>query len=164
MNEEWRTMTYRGEDFGDAYEVSNFGEIRNIKTLKKRSLNINHEGYLFCVISRGRERKICVKVHRAVAENFVDGDRSLTIDHIDGNKLNNRADNLEFVTAKENVHRSIRKGLWNPHKLNERQVEEVKKLYQLGFSSYKIAPLYNVNATTIQNIISGKTYKVMAEC
>ena len=49
-------------------------------------------------------------VHRLIMEAF-HGQSDLTVDHIDGNKLNNSLDNLEYVTLSENIKRAYYKGL-----------------------------------------------------
>lgn len=101
----WKRLLYRGEDLGDYYEVSDAGEIRNSKTKYVRRKNINHEGYYFVSISLGsRENKRTIKVHIAVADTFLDRKDEMVINHIDGNKLNNCVDNLEFCTQKENYY------------------------------------------------------------
>lgn len=88
----WKPLTYHGEYFGDVYEISNTGKLRNKISMKERKLNLNKQGYLHCIISQGRKRKIAIKVHRAVAENFVSGNAdNLVINHKDGNKTNNNA-------------------------------------------------------------------------
>ena len=128
MTELWKPLIYHGEDFSDLFEVANTGKIRNKNTGKERLLSSNHEGYLYCVISRGRHRKVAVKVHRAVAENFVNGDNSLSIDHKDGDKHNNYSNNLEFVSARENNHRAIKNGLHNPFKFTKEEIETMKAM------------------------------------
>lgn len=40
LKEEWRRLIYQGKDYGNWYEVSNYGEIRNSKTKKVRKKNI----------------------------------------------------------------------------------------------------------------------------
>lgn len=53
-----------------------------------------------------------VRVHRLVAETFVEQrDGKNTVNHIDGNKLNNAADNLEWVTQAENMRHAYDRGL-----------------------------------------------------
>ena len=42
-------------------------------------------------------------IHRLVAEHFLDGDHTLQVNHIDGDKTNNMVINLEFVTASQNM-------------------------------------------------------------
>lgn len=107
----WKPLFYRGIDYSDSYMISNHGRLKNYKTGTIRKQSINREGYYFCVLSKGRKFKQLIKIHRAVAENFVDGDHGLVINHKDGNKLNNYYENLEFVTYKENTEHAKRNGL-----------------------------------------------------
>lgn len=163
MQEKWKPLVYRGEYFGDLYEVSDKGMIRNLKTGKCRSLNTNHEGYLYCVISRGRKRKVAVKVHRAVAENYVDGDKALSVDHIDGNKLNNSCENLEFVTTLENNRRAARKGLIGTYKFSEDDRKRIKQDYENGVPISWLARQYNVHSVTVWRMVTGRSYIAIDE-
>ena len=96
MNEIWKKI----EENND-YLISNLGRLkRNNKILK---LNKNARGYLYCNISTsGKITK--VKIHRLVAKAFIDNlQNKETVNHIDGNKLNNHYSNLEWLTRKENI-------------------------------------------------------------
>lgn len=109
----WKRLIYQGKDYGDFYLVSNTGEIKGVKTGKIRSKNINHEGYYFVSVSLGsRESKKTFKVHRAVAETFLQNeDFNLVVNHKDGNKLNNNIYNLEWCTQRENSIHSVENNL-----------------------------------------------------
>ena len=117
----WKRLIYNGKDLGDYYLVSNTGEIKSVKTGKIRKKNINHEGYYFVCVSLGsRENKPCIKVHRAVAETFLDNiNKDPVINHKDGNKLNNNINNLEFCTYAYNTQHAIENNLinYNPLKI-----------------------------------------------
>lgn len=84
------------------YEISDFGNFRN-KLGKNLRLNINKRGYYYCNIStKGLVTK--VKIHRLVASYFVANPNNKdTVNHKDGNKLNNHYSNLEWLTRKENI-------------------------------------------------------------
>ena len=115
MNEVvWKRMIYHGVDLGDYYLVSNTGEIKGIKTGKIRKKNINHEGYYFVCVSLGsRENKPLIKIHRAVAETFLENPNNYpVINHKDGDKLNNHIDNLEFCTYQQNTQHAIENNLF----------------------------------------------------
>ena len=88
MKEIWKRLIYHGKDYGDWYEVSNIGNIRNSRTHRIRKLNILPTGYAFVGVSLGsRDNKPAFKVHRAVAETFIPNPKNLpAINHIDGNK------------------------------------------------------------------------------
>lgn len=107
----WKPLVYGGIDYGDSYMISNYGRLKSRITGRIRKQSINKQGYYFCGISKGRKHKPLIKIHRAVAENFVHGNHSLSINHKDGNKLNNHYQNLEFVTQKENAEHASRTGL-----------------------------------------------------
>lgn len=101
----WKRMIYHGKDLGDYYLVSNTGEIKGVKTRKIRKKNINRQGYYFVCVSLGnKEERPLIKVHRAVAETFLENPNNYpVINHKDGNKLNNNFNNLEFCTYQHNT-------------------------------------------------------------
>ena len=53
MEEVWKRLIYHGEDYGDWYEVSNIGNIRNSRTHLVRKLNVLKQGYAFVGVSLG---------------------------------------------------------------------------------------------------------------
>ena len=86
----------------DVY-VSDLGNVKiGEKMVRKRN---SPQGYLRCSVN-GRQEY----VHRLVATAFVDNDdvqNKNQVNHIDGNKLNNRANNLEWCTQRENnIHKA----------------------------------------------------------
>lgn len=98
------------------YQVSNTGLVRRFRYGKWRYLKPEktNKGYLRVMIPESQEtRPKCRKqyIHLIVATHFKpigttkDSTLSLQIDHIDGNKANNAADNLEWVTGSENMLR-----------------------------------------------------------
>lgn len=85
-------------------------------TKGKRKGNIHHTGYgVITTYKDGTHKQL--RVHRFIYEcvtgkEIPDG---LVINHIDGNKLNNRFDNLEAVTPRDNTIHAIQTGLMRPH-------------------------------------------------
>lgn len=108
----WTELTYRGVVYPDYY-VSNIGQLYSLKSKKILNLHINKTGYKQVCISNGsRSKKIIIKAHIAVAENFISGYKEgLVVNHKDGDKLNNEFTNLEWCATKENVNHAFMTGL-----------------------------------------------------
>ena len=85
------------------YEVSDQGRVRNAHTGLILKPNMKHRGYLEVCLNYKGEKKYKL-VHRLVALAFVPGWREeLEVNHKNGVKNDNRAENLEWVTASENT-------------------------------------------------------------
>lgn len=95
------------------FEVSDTGLVRNKKTGKYRLPYINDNGYLIVGIYDSQVKySVQHRVHRLVAEAFLPNpENKRTVNHIDGNKLNNRVENLEWATHKENHDHARNTGL-----------------------------------------------------
>lgn len=89
------------------YEASNLGNIR-YKGRANRKLQLSNSGYLYVGV-RDNGKFMNLRVHRLVAETFLPKiDGKDFINHIDGDKTNNRVDNLEWCTASENEIHKVR--------------------------------------------------------
>lgn len=89
------------------YQISDQGRLKSFKVYPEGViLKLNNcKGDYFRVVlqSIGKTRK-SISVHRLVAEHFIPNPQRLPeVNHIDGNKQNNRADNLEWCTRKDNL-------------------------------------------------------------
>lgn len=93
--------------FKDRYVTPRGEIITKIGLIKLRKQGVNGSGYFICGMRRDDGRMCFPLVHRLVAQAFVSGDQSLTVNHIDMDKQNNNASNLEWVTFSEN-HRKGR--------------------------------------------------------
>ena len=105
---EWKPV----KDYEGIYEVSNDGQVRSLdrtdcagRSLKGKILTgMNHSlGYHTVKLARDGSYKVAY-VHRLVAQAFL-GDSDLQVDHINGDKRDNRVENLEWVTHSENAFR-----------------------------------------------------------
>ena len=101
-------------------------------------------------------------VHRLVAEYHVPNpDKKPDVNHKDGNKKNNNADNLEWVTKKENIEHSFLNNLHpTGRKLSYEQAEVIKEERRNGKSYYSLGLKYKIDPKTIHNIINNKTYNL----
>lgn len=97
---EWKVIYINGEMSN--YEISNNGQIRIASTLKSRSLS-SHTGYNTCTLIH-KEKKYVKQVHRLVAEAFIPNDDTSKkhVNHKNYDKLDNRVENLEWITVSEN--------------------------------------------------------------
>jgi len=94
--EDWRDI----KEFDYRYEVSSYGRVRNKTTKYVLKQNKNHNGYLIITVFRKTQR-----VHRLVAQAFIPNpENKPQVNHIDEDKENNKVDNLEWMTSKENIN------------------------------------------------------------
>lgn len=176
MEEEWRPA-FRYED---NYEVSNLGNIRSkthwvnarnggerLYIGKEINKRIRKVGYVECKICANSESKYKA-LHRIIAETFVPNPNGYKeVNHIDGNKQNNNASNLEWCTRRQNIIHSFEMGLNKPRigaehcnaRFNDEDVLKIRELYKKGMKVRAISELYKVPKPTIEGITSGKSWK-----
>ena len=139
MNKEiWRDITgYEGY-----YQVSSEGRVKSLartcntkggskRTIKERILKpaFNGRGYLFVNLYAGGKPKMH-KVHRLVCQSFHDNpDSKPDVNHINENKTDNRACNLEWSTRKENLNHGTR---------NERAANGIAKALSKQVGQYTL--------------------------
>jgi hypothetical protein len=150
--------------------VSNLGDVLDLNTGKQIGFitggykRINMYGKTMAV------HRLVYLVH--ISENIPE---FLAIDHLDGNKLNNKVENLEAVSYSENNKRAVSKGLHKIDiarlkeiskgskngmaKLNCEEVKEIRALREKGFKVKDIAELYHVLPKAISQLLNGVTYK-----
>lgn len=118
MIEKWAQI----EGYEGFYEVSDRGNVRSmdrvvprlkqgvLQQLRRKSApvrqNLNHKGYPEVTISKGAVRQ-CFRVHRLVAAAFVKGHTREQVNHINSIRNDNRAENLEWCSCKENIAHAI---------------------------------------------------------
>ena len=97
----------------DYYRVSNFGRVKNTETGIILKTAIDKYGYEVLSLQTIYGKRKMFKVHRLVLLSFsiMTDDRKFTVNHIDGNKLNNNLSNLEWSDLYEQQQHSIRIGL-----------------------------------------------------
>ena len=96
----------------EIYDVSEDGIVVNTKTNKVLKPYISKRGYYRVKLYMVEHSARMFQVHRLVAQAFIPNPRNLPeVNHIDGNKLNNSVENLEWCTGKENIAHAEKHGL-----------------------------------------------------
>lgn len=148
------------------YQASMCGQIKSLLTNTVLKLQKGTKGYLTIRISSSPGNYKTKTVHRLVAKTWM-GDSDLFINHIDGNKLNNHVDNLEYCTKSENGKHAYKLGLQKSlkgsghgsAKLNEFDVNRIRKLYSTGLITQKeLGNVFNLSTQAIQKIVTNKTW------
>jgi len=130
------------------YLISNHGEVKHAKTGRIRK-GQSDRGYIRGNFATKKGEQKAYKFHRLVALAFVENPRGVeVVNHLDGDKLNNRADNLEWCTPGENQEHAYELGLKKPYWGKETRHKSVLNLpvtvtlldgHQIKFSSAKDA-------------------------
>lgn len=165
MIENWKDI----EGYEGKYQVSNFGNVRNKS--KVLSLRTNR-GYKY--ITLYKDGKTTSKaIHRLVAIYFIPNTvNKPEVNHIDGDKKNNRIDNLEWCTPSENSKHAYAIGLKKPIKANgelntnakltKKEVIEIRSRYVKGCKingTTAIARDYGISKSQACRIVSNKMWK-----
>lgn len=146
---------------GFPYMVSNHGRVMSFRNSKKKRfiMKPHCSEHYFRVGLWDHKNVIHDKlVHRLVSECFIPNhENKPTVNHKDGDKLNNCVWNLEWATHKENVEHAVKNNLRadvsgekNPMaKLSNRQRLQILLLRKSGLTQQKIADVYGINRSHI---------------
>lgn len=167
----WKSIkTYEG-----LYEVSNLGRIKSLSKrwsvgIKKETVlrpSISKAGYLRVVLCHNSIKKH-ITIHKLVATHFCTNDNgNKIINHKNGIKSDNRADNLEWCTYSENALHAFSQGLVKPQKgerngntkIKEQDVSKIKRLYkEERLSQIKIGLIFGISQTQVGRIVNNKRW------
>lgn len=170
--EEWRDVP----NF-EGYQVSSLGKVRSVDRFcgdrrgvihgKLLKPFINRRGYL--EVNLYKNSKSTTKIiHRLVAKAFISNDfNKPQVNHIDGNKLNNKVINLEWMSNSENQLHAYKLGLQpsragesnNKATITDKDVTKLKLLYNSGKTTKEVSELIGVNLSIIRQIIYGQSWR-----
>lgn len=159
--EEWKAIL----GTNGKIEISNEGRVRSLLRGKPYILKCqeDNKGYLRLRITINR-KKITYKIHREVAKAFIPNINHLPqINHKDGDKKNNNAANLEWVSNKENANHAIQNGLWDSVIEGSKKYIELTKKPIIAEKDGKIIYFSSINEAEkvigtkhINDVIKGK--------
>lgn len=149
---------------GKIFSTKNIGRGKYHQEITQR---LNQDGYYVVTVGVNGHRRVR-SVHRIIAMAFVPNPNNLPeVDHIDNNRRNNKASNLQWLSGTDNKKKTpfearseTHKGELNGRaKLTAEDVKEIRRLYNNGYTQQEIAKKYNRGWSTIHNIIIGATWK-----
>jgi len=178
------------EGYEGSYRISNLGNVKSLnRTIKhplKGSFNIKEKilkpalnrGYLKCILCFNGVNK-SFYVHRLVAIMFIMNNKDKPdVNHKNGVKHDNRVENLEWCTEKENVTHAISNKLidYNSRdyskynkaigervfksKLSTQDVLTIRRLHKTGnYTNKKLSDMFNVTPSPISLIVNRKTWR-----
>lgn len=136
------------------YEIDTKGNVWSIKRGHKMATGLNNRGYKLVTLCNKDGRKTFLH-HRLVAETFIANPDGLEqVNHINGDKTDNRPANLEWVTRQQNWDHAKRNQLPNKNrKLSLGQIDMARELHSVGMTQTLIAKLMGVAGPSIHRII-----------
>jgi len=178
QSEKWEYV----DNFGGFFSVSNLGRVKSNKRyiyqkdkngntyrrhfdgkILRQCCNVARGGYMYVGLQVQNKRKTC-KVHRLVCQAFhPNPDNKSVVNHKDGDKSNNKANNLEWATHKENAQHALLKGLTTCKYNATLTIEDVKAIrayFNDGMSLPEITKLFTVSKATICRVVN---YKIWAD-
>ncbi len=173
----WLTTMKDIQGYEGLYAITKDGKVwshpqrRSSKYGKFLSLFIGKKGYHVVGLCRNKKR-FKYYVHRLVAQAYIDNPRNFPyINHKNGIKIDNRVENLEWCTHKENIAHAWATGLCEKSryqkargaksgrsKLNNGEVKEMRRLRESGASCIEIGNTFGVHRDTILCIVRRKTW------
>jgi len=165
----------KGQIWTDSYTLKRKtdGRIQNMKP-RHRKLTLGLNGYYHF-----RFKKKLYYVHRcvALAHLGVPEDDQITVNHVDGNKMNNNVENLEWATYSDNNKHAYKTGLKKPvvirgvesaaSKLNDEQIRLIKDNAKLPkgdrVTQIELAERFGVTQAAISCVVTGKNWGYLDE-
>ena len=164
----WKDIT----GFEGLYQVNDLGLVKSLAYQGTQrdlilKLTMRKDGYQHVILSKNTNKKSFL-VHRLTAIAFIPNPQNKPeINHKDFNKSNNCLNNLEWVSAKENMSHAVTGG-HSPRgerhrsaKLTEAQVKRIRLMKEIDpkITHHEVADMFNISARQIGNILSRSRWR-----
>lgn len=160
--------------FENRFKISNYGRLISFNRVGRARVlpqevevkcTIDKAGYKSTTLRMVGKKRWCVRIHTLVAMHFVENSKPGeydTVNHIDGNKLNNYAGNLEWCTVGMNTSHAFKIGLIDKKgekshnaKLKEPQVLQIRAKYRAGgYTQKAIGKEYGISRRHVSDIVN----------
>lgn len=153
------------------YQISNLGRVKSPKHPDGYYVKPDYKwgkGYCRRTFITPTGKQVNKRVHQLVAIHFLENPNNLPeVNHLDGNKLNNAASNLEWSSCKDNIRHATKLGLRSDFKrenalkakLTEKDVKHIREVYQQGgVTQTSLGKLFKVTSRTIGHIVNNETW------
>lgn len=164
---EWTDASWRPVPEFPGYEVSSLGSVRSFRGRTPRVLRGRGQPHGYVSVSLRRNGKSYERlVHRLVAAAFLGPADNRWVNHLNGVKSDNRAENLEWATPSANAKHAYRENLQpsragsgNGHaKLTEADVIEIRQKRDDGMLIREIAAEHGVSKTAVIEVVHGRSW------
>lgn len=148
---------------GNKHSIDNTADWRTLS--QSKGATDKHGGfYLSVSIKTSNNPSIFkpIRVHRLVAEQFIGKiGEGMEVDHIDGDRTNNKLNNLRIVSHAENIKNAKQRGVFDKGqnafkgKLKKEQIKEIQSLISNGLDNAGIAKIYGIDKSNISRVRTG---------
>ena len=141
--------------FDGKYKLFEDGRIVSFARKKPIELvgKVTNGGYRMVILHDNEGRRLYKNVHRLIAEAFIPNPNGLpTVNHKDGNKLNNAVENLEWMSMRDNVLHCRDCLSPKSQKITKQDALEIRSLKSRGVPNSEISKRYGITNTEIYAI------------
>lgn len=146
------------------YYINRLGQLMSFRKSKLGKIlkqSDDGKGYPQVTLATSGKHK-SVRVHRLMAKQFLNFNRNMQVNHIDGDKTNNHITNLEMVTMEKNMSHASKNGLiptGEDHHMSKITKEIVLDIRSSSESPAEIGRKYNLNRSHVHSIRNRKIWK-----